>query len=112
GDGQRRDIYKRHMAMVRVIASGAFGIVIRKDRPNSPANPDEKAWEYLLQRLRIRSQLTGRPIILVHDEGEDAKVRAHHRRFRRHSFAPNRQSVQARLLVEDPIPRTSSDSYF
>ncbi|WIE67934.1 hypothetical protein [Curtobacterium sp. MCLR17_054] len=50
--------------------------------------PEDRAGAYLLQRLRIRSDQPGKPILLVHDVGDDATVRGVHRRFRRHSLAP------------------------
>ncbi len=48
----------------------------------------------------------------MHNAGDDATVRAIHRRFRRHSFAPGGSRVSAPLLVEDPVPRDSASSYF
>lgn len=112
GDGQRRDIYKRHLRVVRLMVSGAFAVVILKEKLAAEADPAECAWEYLLQRLRLRSERMGHPIVLIHDEGDDARVRAQLRRFRRYSRAPQGRSVQARQLIEDPVPRRSHDSFF
>ena len=78
GDGQRRDIYQRHLRLLR---------------------------------LRLRSESTGVPIVLVHDEGDADRVRKLHRAFRRHSWAGS-TSVTAPLLVEAPVPRRSDQSFF
>ncbi len=112
GDGQRRDVFRRSLGALSVVASGVFAIVIDKEARPMDYRPEDRAWTYLLQRLRIRSEQSGKPIILVHDAGDDATVRAIHRRFRRHSFAPGGSRVSAPLLVEDPVPRDSASSYF
>lgn len=110
GDGQRRDIYQRILRTTALVSSGTFAVVIDKER--SAGDPTERAWEYLLQRLRIRSSSHSRPILVVPDDGDEARVRTHHRRFRRHSIAPGGKSVTAPYLIEDPIVRNSEDSYF
>ncbi|TCL77336.1 MULTISPECIES: DUF3800 domain-containing protein [unclassified Curtobacterium] len=112
GGGQRRDVFRRSLGALSVVASGVFAIVIDKEARPMDYRPEDRAWTYLLQRLRIRSEQSGKPIILVHDAGDDATVRAIHRRFRRHSFAPGGSRVSAPLLVEDPVPRDSASSYF
>jgi len=112
GDGQLRDIYRRMLNGLNVVSSGVFAVVIDKEHLQSGYDPAERAWHFLLQRLRIRSQLMSHPIIVVHDEGEDKRVRRWHRAFRRHSYDPQGRRVQAKLLVEDPVPRASILSYF
>lgn len=111
GDGQRRDIYQRHLRLLRLVASGAFAVVIQKHLITTGKDPAETAWTYLFQRLRLRSESTGVPIVLVHDEGDADRVRKLHRAFRRHSWAGS-TSVTAPLLVEDPVPRRSDQSFF
>lgn len=112
GDGQRRDIYKRLLVATNVASSGVFAVIIDKEHPRFSGDPAERAWEYLLQRLRIRSDTMGHPIMVVHDDGDADRVRKHMRRFRRHSWAPGGRSVPAPLLIEDPVPRNSDLSYF
>lgn len=76
GDGQLRDIYRRVLTSLNVISSGVFAIVIDKEYLRTDYDPAERAWHFLLQRLRIRTQRMNHPILLVHDEGEDNKIRA------------------------------------
>lgn len=112
GDGQRRDIYRRMLVGTNIAASGVFAVVIDKEHPRAPADPADRAWEYLLQRLRIRSESRGTPIIVIHDDGDADAVRKHLRRFRRFSFKPGGTPVDAPLLIEDPVARDSALSYF
>lgn len=112
GDGQRRDIYKRLLVATNVASSGVFAVVIDKEHARFSGDPADRAWEYLLQRLRIRSATMGHPIMVVHDDGDADRVRKHLRRFRRHSFSPSGARVTAPMLIEDPVPRNSALSYF
>jgi hypothetical protein len=113
-NGQLRDIYQRHLRMLTMVSSGTFAVVVRKYEINDKTtNPEERAWEYVLQRLRMRSQGTSAPIVVLHDESSRNKeIRTHLRRFRRHSFAPTGEHAEAPLIIEDPVPRDSQHSYF
>lgn len=113
GDGQMRDIYQRHMRAIERVSSGAFAIVIQKDKlKKRDADVLHMAWDYLLERLRKRSESTGAPIVVVHDIGQDDAIRKHVRRFRRVTWTAAKQKVSARLIVEDPMPRDSQQTYF
>jgi hypothetical protein len=114
GDGQLRDIYQQHLRMLSVVSSGAFAVVIQKDRiTDRTKNPEEIAWEYLLQRMRMRSNATGAPIVIVHDQTSNyGERRKQIRRFRRLSWAPGSTMVTAPLIVEDPVSRESQHSFF
>ncbi|MFG3284171.1 DUF3800 domain-containing protein [Streptomyces sp. NPDC048111] len=112
GDGQRRDIYQTHMKTLILVSSGVFAVVIDKRKMTKPRDPSEIAWKYLMQRLRERSTQSSVPIALVHDEGEDKKIKSLHRAFRRVSWDARGALVQAPYFVEDPISRKSDDSYF
>ncbi|MET7850450.1 DUF3800 domain-containing protein [Streptomyces avermitilis] len=112
GDGQRRDIYQTHMRNLILVSSGVFAVVIDKQKMAKQRDPSEIAWRYLMQRLRERSNQSGVPVALVHDEGEDKKIKAWHRAFRRVSWDARGERVQAPYFVEDPISRRSDDSYF
>lgn len=112
GDGQVRDIYRRHIDASVQSCSGVGAIVVHKSEIIKP-NIDvfATAWEYLLTRLRKRTEERQQPILIVHDQGEEDRVRKHLRRFRRANWQGS-QFGSARLLVEDPVPRNSQHSYF
>lgn len=113
GDGQLRDIYRRHLRLLPIMSSGSFAVVIHKDRIIKPTiDVHDTGWEYLLQRLDMRMRTTGAPIILVHDNGStNQKITQLVRRFRRVSWGGG-QAHATPLLVEDPVPRDSQHSYF
>jgi hypothetical protein len=80
-------------------------------------NPREVAWEFLLQRLERLTTTTHTPVLVVHDEGEAAAVRKIARKARRagsagSAFGTGHLSRPARLLIDDPVPRDSRQSYF
>lgn len=113
GDGQLRDIYRRHLQLLPVVSSGTFAVVIYKDQIKKPTvDVHDTGWEYLLQRLDKRMQQTGAPIILVHDNGStNQKITQLTRRYRRVSWGGG-QAHATPLLIEDPVPRDSQHSYF
>jgi hypothetical protein len=112
GDGQSRDIYQTHMRHLILVSSGVFAVVVDKRKMAKPRDPSEIAWKYLMQRLRERSSRSGVPVCIVHDEGEDGKIKSWHRAFRRVSWDASGAMVPAPFFVEDPVPRKSHDSYF
>ncbi|GAB3200508.1 hypothetical protein GCM10027062_20300 [Nocardioides hungaricus] len=113
GDGQLRDIYQRHLRVAPLVASGAFSVVMHKGRiRKTDTDLEYWCWEYLLQRLRLRTIETGAPIILVHDNGSaNLRIRAHVRRYRKIGWVQDRTTA-APMLIEDPVPRDSQHSYF
>jgi hypothetical protein len=111
GDGQVRDIYQRHIDSSIRISSGVCSVVIHKSEIHrSDIDVFSTAWEYLFTRLRKRTE-SGQPIVIVHDKGEEERVRKHLRRFRRCNWQGAGYG-DARLLVEDAVPRDSQHSYF
>lgn len=113
GDGQLRDIYQRHMRLAPIVASGAFSVVMHKERVRKRDTDLEAwCWEYLFQRLRLRSIEKQIPIIVVHDNGSaNQRITTHLRRYRKIGWVQDR-TTNAPLLIEDPIPRDSQHSYF
>lgn len=112
GDGQVRDIYRRHIDASVQSCSGVGAIVVHKSEIIRPdIDVFATAWEYLLTRLRKRTEERQQPILIVHDQGEEDRVRKHLRRFRRANWQGS-QFGSARFLVEDPVPRNSQHSYF
>jgi hypothetical protein len=112
GDGQVRDIYRRHIDASVQSTSGVGAVVVHKSQIKNPGiDVFGTAWEYLLTRLRKRTEDRQQPIVIVHDQGEEDRVRKHLRRFRRANWQGSRYG-SARLLVEDPVARNSQHSYF
>ena len=117
-EAERRRIYRLHLRLAAKIKVQAFGVVIRKQLiQNQTRDPRDIAWEYLLQRLERLSTNSGIPVLLTHDEGEAALVRKLARKARRagtagSAFGTGHLNVPARLLIDDPVPRNSSQSYF
>jgi hypothetical protein len=118
GPGARQLIFRSHMRVLRDLPAQAFAIVTPKDR-----HPDltaaalfEMTWEALLQRLEKASGEQTEPFAIYHDDGADAAVRRAARRARRHLTAGSIEGsgslrAPARLLVDDPVARKSSESY-
>jgi hypothetical protein len=117
--GERYVIYRAHMRVLRSLPARAFAVVLPKDRHASmtPTEVFDMAWETLLQRLSNTSRKESATFAVLHDEGENDAVRRWVRRSRRYltsgsAYGPGHLSNPARLLVDDPIPRKSHQSYF
>lgn len=117
---QRHEIYREMLRVQERLGCQTYGIVINKqelaDR-NRAENPREVAWEFLLQRLERLTTTAPATIMVIHDEGESAVVRKIARKARRagsagSAFGTGHLNRPARLLVDDPIPRDSKQSYF
>jgi hypothetical protein len=112
GDGQMRDIYRRHIDCAIRFSSGVAAVMVHKSKLiRTDIDVFGTAWEYMFTRLRKRTESTGQPIMIVHDEGEADRVRKHLRRFRRANWQGSGYGA-APLLVEDPVSRNSQHSYF
>lgn len=108
------------MRMHAKLPARTFAVLIRKPelrtvRPD--ANPRDIAWEYMLQRLERVMSKERTTMLLVHDEGEQATIRKLARKARRagtagSAFGTGTLKVPARLLIDDPVPRDSRQSYF
>lgn len=113
----RHAIYRGMLRLCPKLELKAFAVVIRKDRLRRPSVAHEFAWTFLLQRLeRVTTKQTDE-LLLVHDEGDTARIRALARRARRagiagSAFGPGFLHVPFRRLIDDPVPRRSHESLF
>lgn len=118
GEELRHVIYRQHMRVADKLDLKIFAVVIDKDKINNQdRDPRDIAWEYLLQRLERLTTKSGVPAMLVHDEGETALIRRLARKARRANvagsrFGTGRLRLPARLLIDDPVPRDSRQSFF
>lgn len=111
----RQQIYRNHLAQASAIGAQVFAVTIHKDliRKEELRRPREAAWSYLLQRLELLTREDGTPAMLIHDEGEEALIRNLVRKAQTtgSSFGAESVSPPARLIVEDPVPRSSTQSF-
>ena len=118
GPGARRIIYRAHMRVLEALPARAFAIVVdKRQAPGPAADYFGLAWEGLLQRLERTSTKEKATFAVFHDEGEDEAIRRWVRRSRRYltagsAFGSGSFTYAASLLVDDPVPRRSSHSYF
>ena len=113
-------IYRGFLRLQAKLELEVFGVVVKKadlaaKAPNS--DPRTVAWEWLLQRMERFTTKRGAPALLVHDEGEAALVRKLARKARRagtagSAFGTGSLKRPARLVIDDPVPRESDQSYF
>jgi Protein of unknown function (DUF3800) len=117
---ERFEIYRELMHVQAALGFQTYAIVINKqelaDRGHAE-NAREVGWEFLLQRLERLTTTTHMTAMLVHDEGEGTVIRKIARKARRagsagSAFGTGHLNVPARLLVDDPVPRDSRQSYF
>lgn len=104
------------MRVLQTLPARAFAVLVDK-RLEPVADPYDVAWEGMLQRLARTSTKEEVPFMVIHDDGENDRVRAWVRRARRHltagrAFGPGGTRNPARLLVDDPVSRNSRQSYF
>lgn len=119
-EAARFAIYRAHLRMLSKLGLQAFAILIHKDVMQARGevqDPRDVAWQYMLQRLERFTTYSNTNALLVHDEGDAGRVRALARKARRAGgagsmFGMGFLRLPARLLVDDPVPRDSSQNYF
>lgn len=97
-----------------------FAVAIAKERITlqSINGPRVRAWEFLMQRLDTFCKKHEPPdrVILLPDEGHGSMVRRIMRKARRFQMIKGlyggQLDIKARHLIEDPIHKKSSESYF
>lgn len=113
-------IYRGHMRIQAKLELKAFAVVIDKvalatKRPG--LDPRDVGWEYLLQRLERYTTKNATEVMLIHDEGEALRVRGLARKARRagsagSAFGTGYLRRPAQRVIDDPVARDSSQSYF
>jgi hypothetical protein len=119
-EGARYRIYRGFLRLQHKLELAVFGVVVKKDRMQALGivrDPRELAWEWLLQRLERFTTKGASELLLVHDEGDSLMIRKATRRARRagtagSAFGGGTLRRPARLIVDDPVPRRSDQSYF
>lgn len=116
----RYAIYRGHLRLQAKLGLQAFAVVI--DKPDLQArrpgvDPRDVAWEYLLQRLERFTTKGNTEALLVHDEGDALRVRGLARKARRagtagSAFGMGYLKRPAARVIDDPVPRNSTQSYF
>jgi len=116
-ESARHSVYRGLLRLQTKLALKAFGIVIRKEKLDSARDPHDTAWDFLLQRLERLTTKQQTQVLLIHDEGDALVVRTLARRARRagiagSAFGSGFVRSPFRGLVNDPVSRSSQQSYF
>ena len=112
----RHAIYRGMLRLCPKLELKVFAIVIRKELVYS-GDPYDYAWTFLLQRLERITTKQQAQVLIIHDEGDDVRLRALARRNRRagiagSAFGPGFLRVPFRGLLDDPVSRRSHESLF
>lgn len=124
---QRKYILASHLRLAAAMNAHAFAVYLDKRTLMDPSiprsgsrDPEEQAWLTLFQRLALtyqRANSTPTPIHLSHDEGSNSVVRYQARKARRfltagQAYGASQVRLPSGWLIDDPVPRNSTDSYF
>lgn len=116
--GQRGLIYRGALRTLERANLRAFTVIVDKEATGWHGDElAEKVWEMLFQRLSLTAKERNQRLMLLHDEGDDARVRKAFRRARRYltagsAFGTGKRRVDATQFIEDAVPRESTGSYF
>ncbi|MEN9841180.1 MAG: hypothetical protein RL376_980 [Verrucomicrobiota bacterium] len=105
----------RHIATLEL---RIINVVIDKSAIKTPEYAVlDKAVTYLIQRIENDLKPTDDRFLLITDEGRVGMMRATARRVQRINFVPSKFGPEARrqeirLMIEDPLPKRSHESYF
>ncbi|MFE6508319.1 DUF3800 domain-containing protein [Nocardioides sp. NPDC057767] len=115
----RHRIYRSALTTLQYLPARAFTVVTDKTKTGWQGQQCfEGTWEMLLQRLERTSFYEGKkPLMIIHDEGENDAVRRMVRKARRHltagrMFGGGTVRNPIPHLIDDPSPRASNHSYF
>ncbi len=115
--GTRRAIYELHLKLLAWTGLGAFAVVLHKPADRYPqVDPSQLAWMTLFQRLEAFAARREGPLSVVHEEGDNARIRKHARQRTRYGlsggvYGGHSHPEDARI-IEDPHPKRSGESYF
>jgi len=123
GEKARFALYRSFLRLQPKLGLDAFAVVIDKEQSANKFSgaraASDVAWEYLLQRLERRATKSSpkTEVLLVHDEGDELTVRKRARKARRAGtagsfFGTGLLKRPFDRLLDDPVPRTSHQSYF
>jgi hypothetical protein len=112
----RYSLYRGLFRLCPKLDIKAFAIVIRKELVTD-GNPHDIAWTFLFQRLERLARKRHAQVIVLHDEGDDLRIRALARRARNIETAEGEFPLDALQvpfdgLLEDPVSRRSHESQF
>ncbi|MFY0406895.1 DUF3800 domain-containing protein [Solicola sp. PLA-1-18] len=114
---QRRLIYRAHLRQLPISETRAFAVVTDKAATGfQGVQCFDESWNMLLQRLERTSNFENQQIMIIHDEGDNDRVRRHVRKARRFLTAGKKYGsggfqMKMTHLIEDPVPRSSQHSY-
>lgn len=112
----RFSLYRGMLRLCPKLDLSVFAIVIRKELLTA-GDPHDYAWTFLLQQLERLTTKQGLQVLIVHDEGNEMRVRALARLARREgvadsAFGTGHIKVPFRGLLDDPVSRRSHESLF
>jgi hypothetical protein len=116
-------LYRSLLRLQPKLGLYTFAVVINKekaaDKFSNARAASDVAWEYLLQRLERRAVKSNPKleIMVIHDEGDEVSVRKRARKARRagtagSAFGSGMLKRPFTRLIDDPVPRSSHQSYF
>lgn len=114
----RHRIYRSQLRTLSHLPARAFGVVTDKQRTGwTGTTCFDETWLTLLQRLERTTHYEGKkPLLIIHDEGENDAVRKLVRKARRRITAGGRYGGSFTnaidRLIDDPSPRSSNHSFF
>ena len=114
--------YRMALTLVSKASLGqTFAVVVNKvemDRQKDTDNIKRRAWQLLFERAATFTRKSNENCLILPDSGDESLVRRmlrEQRRFHRvpSQFNPSQHlDAQARTILEDPVHRESTDSYF
>lgn len=120
-DGEKVALIDNFCSFLSSLSLKTVNVAINKKAvPSSPYDVLDNAMTYMIQRLENdlnRNDPSGKFLIIT-DEGRVGKMRKTSRRVQRFNYIPSivrpgtsyRQEIK--LLIEDPLPKSSDQSYF